>query len=172
MDAAAYSAVDTLRDGRRAEIRAFQPGDQDDLLAAVGRTSAVSLYRRFFTVKRGFSEREQQFFLNVDFKDHVALMAWIDEAGRQVIVGGGRYVVVRPGVAEVAFIVIDQYQGQGIGGAIMRHLAIIARATGLRTLIAEVLPENAPMLKLFEKCGLAVTTRRDPEVVHVTLALQ
>jgi RimJ/RimL family protein N-acetyltransferase len=172
MDAAAYSAVDTLRDGRQIDIRAFKSGDHDELSAAVGRVSAVSLYRRFFTVKRNFSEREQQFFLNVDFKDHVALMAWTEEAGRRVIVGGGRYVVVRPGVAEVAFVVIDPYQGQGIGGVIMRHLVIIARAAGLRTLIAEVLPENAPMLKVFEKCGLAVMTSRDPEVVHVTLALQ
>jgi RimJ/RimL family protein N-acetyltransferase len=172
MDAAGYSAVETLRDGRRVEIRAFKPSDEDDMSTAVGRISALSLYRRFFAVKREFSERERQFFLNVDFNDHVALMAWIEEAGQRALVAGGRYVVVQPGVAEVASVVIDQYQGQGIGGAIMRHLAAIARAKGLRMLVAEVLPENAAMLKLFERCGLTMTTTRDPEVVHVKLALQ
>ena len=70
MDAANYSAVETLRDGRRLEIRAFRPGDQADLLSAVSRTSPQSLYRRFFTVKRSFSEREREFFLNVDFVGH------------------------------------------------------------------------------------------------------
>src|SRR5215217_4573098 len=112
MDAANYSAVETLRDGRRLEIRAFRPGDQADLLSAVSRTSPQSLYRRFFTVKRSFSEREREFFLNVDFVGHVALMAWAEESGQKVIVGGGPYVVVQPGKAEVAFVVIDQYRAR------------------------------------------------------------
>lgn len=171
MDAAHYSAVEMLRDGRKIDIRAFKPGDEDDLSAAVGRVSPLSLYRRFFMVKRGFSEREKQFFLNVDFVNHVALMAWTQEVGRRVIVGGGRYVVVQPGKAEVAFIVIDQYQGRGMGELMLRHLARIASEAGLVALIAEVLPENASMLKVFEKSGLPMTTVHDAEVVHVTLQL-
>jgi GNAT superfamily N-acetyltransferase len=170
-NAADYSAVETLRDGRRIEIRAFKPGDQADLLSAVARTSPQSLYRRFFTIKRRFSEREKEFFLNVDFVGHVALMAWADEAGEKVIAGGGRYVIVQPGMAEVAFVVIDQYQGHGIGAVLMRHLAAIARAAGLAELLAEVLPENTPMLKVFEKSGLPMTTVHEHEVVHVTLKL-
>lgn len=171
LDAANYSAVETLRDARRLEIRAFKPDDRADFLLAADRIGPLSLYRRFFTVKRGFTERERTFFLNVDFDKHVALVALMEEAGRKVIVGGGRYVVVQPGKAEVAFVVIDQYQGQGIGSILMRHLAAIARAAGLRELIAEVLPENMPMLKVFEKSGLPMTTTRESEVVHVTLQL-
>jgi GNAT superfamily N-acetyltransferase len=171
VDAANYSAVETLRDGRQVEIRAFRPSDQADLLSAVARTSTQSLYRRFFTVKRRFSDREKEFFLNVDFVGHVALMAWTDESAEKVIVGGGRYVVVQPGKAEVAFVVIDRYQGQGVGAALMRHLTAIARAAGLQELIAEVLPENKPMLKVFEKSGLPMTTVDEHEVVHVTLKL-
>src|SRR5262249_5307298 len=113
LDAANYSAVETLRDGRQGEIRAFRPSDRADLPPAVARTSTESLYRRFFTVKRSFSEREKEFFLNVDFIDHVALMAWIEESARSVITGGGRYVVVQPGKAEVAFMIVDRYQGLG-----------------------------------------------------------
>ena len=55
------------------------------------------------------------FFLNIDFESHVALVAQIDEDGRPAIAGGGRYIVVRPGQAEIAFVVVDAYQGQGIG---------------------------------------------------------
>jgi ribosomal protein S18 acetylase RimI-like enzyme len=171
MDAANYSAVEALRDGRRLDIRAFRPGDQADLLSAVSRTSPQSLYRRFFTVKRSFSQREREFFLNVDFVGHVALMACAEELGQKVIVGGGRYVVVQPGKAEVAFVVIDQYQGQGIGSTLMRHVAAVARAAGLQELVAEVLAENVPMLKVFEKCGLSMTKIRESEVVQVTLRL-
>ncbi len=170
-EAAKYSVVQALRNGRRVEIRALKPEDRDHLLAAVDRTSAQSLYRRFFAAKRGFSETEKAFFLNVDFVDHVALIAVLEEEGRRAIVGGGRYVVLQPGKAEVAFVVVDQYQGQGIGAALMHHLATIARAAGLQELVAEVLADNVSMLKVFEKSGLPFSAKRQSRVVHVTLPL-
>ena len=172
VEAATYSAFETLRDGRRVGIRALRPDDRAELLAAVGRTSPESLYRRFFTVKRGFTEQEVAYFLNIDFVEHVALVAVLEEAGGPVIVGGARYIVIEPGSAEVAFAVIDQYQGLGIGQALMRHLAGIARGVGIRELIADVLPENAAMLKVFAKSGLPLTTNCESHVVHVVLRLE
>ena len=67
--------------------------------------------------------------------------------------------------------VVDQYQGQGIGAALVRHLIGIARAVGITELTAEVLPDNAQMLRLFERCGLPLRKRREAEVVHVILQL-
>ena len=166
-----YSATERMRDGREVEIRALQPNDKDDMLAAVGRTGTESLQRRFFVVKRGFSEKEIAFFMNIDFINHVALAALADEGGRHVIVGGGRYVVTEPGKAEIAFVVIDDYQGQGIGTLLMRHLAVLARKAGLRELIAEVLPENAAMRKVFSKFGFQERRGGDPQVVHLVLFL-
>ena len=139
LEAAKYSAVEKLRNGYQVEIRALRPDDQANLIAAFGRTSSQSRYRRFFALKRGFTEGEIAFFLNIDFINHVALVAVVDEGGRPMIVGGGRYIVVQSGKAEVAFAVVDQYQGQGIGGALLRHLAAIARSAKLQELIAEVL---------------------------------
>ncbi|MCC6777147.1 MAG: GNAT family N-acetyltransferase [Hyphomicrobiales bacterium] len=110
-------------------------------------------------------------FLQIDFVDHVALVAVVDEDGSAVIAGGARYVVVGPGCAEVAFAVIDGYQGQGIGAALMRHLAIIARQAGLRQLVADVLPDNAPMLTVLRRSGLAMNVTHEPGVTHVTLQL-
>jgi GNAT superfamily N-acetyltransferase len=140
-------------------------------LAAIARTSPESLYRRFFAVKRGFTEQEKDYFLNIDFVDHVAVVAVVEEAGRPAIVGGARYIILQPGKAEVAFAVIDQYQGQGIGATLMRHLAGIARGAGLRELIADVLPENDAMLKVFAKSGFPLETKRESDVVHVALRL-
>jgi GNAT superfamily N-acetyltransferase len=171
VEAATYSAVETLREGRRVAIRALRPDDRAEFLAAVGRASPESLYRRFFSVKGGFTEQETDFFLNIDFVDHVALVAVAEEASRPVIVGGARYIVLQPGKAEVAFTVIDPYQGQGIGTALMRHLAGIAYGAGLRELIAEVLPENDAMLKVFAKSGFPLSTERESDVVHVAVRL-
>jgi RimJ/RimL family protein N-acetyltransferase len=170
-EAATYSAGEALRDGRSVEIRSLRPDDRAELVAAVGRTSAESFYRRFFGARHEFTEREIDFFLNIDFVDHVALVAVVEEGGRPTIVGGGRYVVVEPGTAEVAFAIVDEYQGRGIGAALLRHLAAIARRAGLRKLVAEVLSDNAPMLKVFERAGLGLSTRRGPGVVHVALRL-
>ena len=170
-EAADYSAREHLRDGRPVKIRALRPDDRADMLAAIGRTSMQSLQRRFFVPKKGFSEREMAFFLDIDFESHVALVAQIDEDGRAAIAGGGRYIVVRPGQAEIAFVVVDAYQGQGIGTTLMRHLAILARDAGLNELIAEVLPENTAMLKVFRKFGFRPSPKRDPQVVHLVLQL-
>jgi RimJ/RimL family protein N-acetyltransferase len=171
LEAAKYSAVETLRDGRPMEIRALRPDDQAELLAAVERSSPKSRYRRFFGAKRYFSDKEIAYFVNVDFVNHVALVAVVAEGERPTIVGGGRYVVVHPGQAEVAFVVVDQYQGQSIGAALLRHLIAIARHAGLTELIADVLADNGAMLKVFDKCGLRVNTRREAGIVRVSLQL-
>ncbi len=171
MTPATYSAREKLRDGRPIEIRALRPDDEADMLAAIDRTAAESRRRRFFVTKRGFSEQEKAFFLNVDFVNHVALVATIDEGGRRTIVGGGRYIVTGPGKAEVAFVVIDAYQGQGIGAMLTRHLASLARAAGLNELAADVLPENAAMRKVLGKFGFEAGRSHDPQVIHMTLPL-
>lgn len=166
-----YSAVEVLQDGHRVEIRSLKPADRPALEAAVERTSAQSLYRRFFAVRTVFTEKQANFFVNVDFKTHVALIALVEEDGRAMIVGGSRYVLVGEKKAEVAFMIIDRYQGKGIGALLLRHLTAIAREAGLRQFVAEVLSENSSMLKLFEKSGLPMSVRPEANVVHVTLDL-
>jgi GNAT superfamily N-acetyltransferase len=170
-DPSTYSALEKLRSGRELEVRAFRPDDREALVAAAEQVGPRSRYLRFFTLKREFTEREKTFFLNVDFDRHVALVGVSEEAGRKSIVGAGRYVLTGPGKAEVALTVIDKYQGQGIGAALFRHLIVVARGHGLQTLVAEVLPENKPMLHVFRNSGLPVDIASDPEVVHLTMQL-
>jgi GNAT superfamily N-acetyltransferase len=154
------------------EVRALRPEDGDGLIAAVMRMSEDSRYTRFFAPKRTFGEKDLDFFLNIDFVGHVALVALVDDGGGPHIVGGGRYIMSSPGTAEIAFGVDDAHQGQGIASTLMRHLAAIARSAGLDRFFAEVLPENRSMLKVFARSGLAMTTRHEDGVVHVDLALR
>jgi GNAT superfamily N-acetyltransferase len=166
-----YSAFETLPDGRRVEIRALRPEDRAEFIRIVERSSALSIYRRFFRLKRYFSEQEIDYFTKIDFIKHVALVAVVAESDRPAIVGGGRYVVIEPDTAEIAFAVIDQYQRQGLGGALLNHLIAIARAAGLKRLAADVLAENAPMLALLKRTGLPQTVDHGPEAVHVVIQL-
>ncbi len=170
-DIASYAADDHLRDGGLVKIRALRPEDEADMLAALEQASAQSLQRRFFVMKRHFSDKERTFFMDIDFKDHVALVAHAEETGRNVLVGGCRYIVSEPGRAEMAFMVVDAWQGRGVGSILMRHLVKIAGEAGLQELTAEVLPENTAMRKVFGKFGFKPAARRDPQIVHLVLRL-
>jgi len=162
-----YTARELLSDGSQIEIRALRREDEANMLGAVGKTSAQSLQRRFFVMKRHFSDKERAFFMDVDFKNHVAIVALADEADRKVIVGGGRYITFEPGRAEMAFVVIDTWQGRGVGSILMRHLIKIASDAGLKELTAEVLPENTAMIKVFRTFGFNPALRRDPQTLHL-----
>ena len=166
-----YMATDRLRDDRPITIRALKPDDRAELIDLVARSSSESLYRRFFRAKRHFSEKEITYFVNVDFVKHVALVATVNDGNQARIIGGGRYVVTDPGTAEIAFMVVDQFQGYGVGSALLRHLIGLARQSGLKKLTAEVLPDNGPMLRVFEHCGLPMKTEAHPYEVHVVLEL-
>jgi GNAT superfamily N-acetyltransferase len=160
MNAAKYAATENLRNGASLQIRALLPGDRAEMLAAVGRFSQQTLYRRFFAPKRRFSEREIEFFLNVDFIGHVALVAVLSEGGRQVIAGGARYVRAAPGCAEVAFAIDDPHQKLGIATHLIRHLIEIARANGLEEFIAEVLSDKACSLPRCQDVTKILTIER------------
>lgn len=121
-------------------------------------------------MKRRFSEDERAFFMKVDFKNHVAIVALAEDAGRKVIAGGGRYIVFDPGRAEMAFVVVDAWQGRGVGSVLMRHLVQFARDAGLRELSAEVLLENVAMRRVFQKFGFT-SASHDPQTLHLVLKL-
>jgi L-amino acid N-acyltransferase YncA len=53
----------------------------------------------------------------------------------------------------------------------MRHLAVLARDGSLKELVAEVLPENTAMLKLFKKFGFRTDSKKSLQVAHLTLQL-
>jgi RimJ/RimL family protein N-acetyltransferase len=171
MTPADYSTRETLRDGRTVGIRALRPDDRASMVELAGRMSEEARQLRFFTPKRGFSEQEIDYYVNVDFVSHVALVAVMDEGGAPRLVGGGRYIVATPGVAEIAFGVDESCQGLGIASLLLRHLADIARDAGLREFFAEVLPENTAMLKVFQRSGLPMRRRHEGGVVDVELSL-
>jgi GNAT superfamily N-acetyltransferase len=164
-----FHVTETLHDGCVVEIRAQKPEDRKAILAEVEHASADMLYHRFFAVKRSFSEKEEHFFFDVDFVNHVVLLAVAKENGQPRIVGGVRYVVTEPGKAEVAFSVVDDHQGHGLGGVLMHHIAKIAREAGIKEFVAEVLADNAHMLAVFEHSGLVTSTRREGTTIHVAM---
>jgi GNAT superfamily N-acetyltransferase len=165
-----YTVRELLPDGSKIEIRSLRQEDEAAMLAAIERTSTQSLQRRFFVMKRHFSEKERAFFMKVDFKNHVAILALAENGDPKAIAGGGRYIVSGPGRAEMAFVVVDAWQGRGVGSILMRHLIKFARDAGLQELTAEVLFENVAMRRVFQKFGFT-SASHDPQTLHLVLKL-
>ena len=171
MDARHYSTTECLRDGRVVEIRALRPDDREGMRNALLRMSDQSITRRFFAPRRSLSEKEVATFMDIDFDNHVALVALLPVEGRPVIVGGSRYIVTEPGTAEVAFAIDDALQHRGLGTLLIKHLALIASERGLRQFVAEMLPENTAMLGLMRKSGLELTTRHEYGLIRAVAQL-
>ena len=171
MDAATYHATDALRDGTPVEVRAVRAADAAALRQAMGRMSEESIVRRFFAPRSGFTQAELDRFADVDFVQHVALVATPLGADHEII-GGARYVLLSPGVAEMACAVEDSHQGRGLGSLLLRHLGVLARDAGIREIVADVLAENRPMLRLLRSSGLPIASERESDAVRLTLTLE
>jgi acyl-CoA synthetase (NDP forming)/GNAT superfamily N-acetyltransferase len=156
-----------LRDGRTAHIRPIQPEDHDVFVEFYSRVSDQSKYFRFFSPMPRLSERDLARFLNVDHVDRVAFVLTLQ--GR--IIAVGRYDVVRPGEAEVAFLVEDQHQGRGIGQLLLEHLAQAGRERGVDRFVADVLPDNARMIQTFRDAGYRVVSEYDEGVLQLEFSI-
>lgn len=122
------------------------------------------MYRRFFTVHPALSEAEVERFTHVDYVDRLALVVE-DGTG---LVAVGRYDRL-PGTdeAEVAFVVTDRLQHQGIATFLLERLAGAAWRNGIATFTAQTLASNGDMLSVFEDSGFPVTAEFDDGLVNV-----
>jgi acetyl coenzyme A synthetase (ADP forming)-like protein len=167
-----YAADVVLRDGGSIHLRAIRPDDGARLDAHFHGLSAQSVYFRFFGAKRRLTDDELRAFTALDFTQAVALIAVLRDGGDERIIGVGRYAVVGgiPGAyrAEVAFAVLDEHQGRGIGTVLLEHLAGIAREHGITEFQANVLGENNRMLEVFAESGFSVKRSIEGGVFHVS----
>lgn len=145
----------TLPDGRVVGVRPLQPSDRAGLAAAVRRLSTETRYLRFATPKPQLTERELDYLLDVDHHRREALLAVDPRTGRGVAVV--RYIAV-PGeadVVEIAATVADDWQGHGLGQALLAQLAKRAREEGYAALRASVLASNQRSIAMLLRAGFA-----------------
>ena len=141
----------------RIDIRALRPEDRDDFLDAVGAASNQSLYRRFLP-PNGISLKPRSILLSeYGLLTHVALIAYGRE-GKRSFVGGAVIVVENSQQAEVALMVVDEYQGghRRLAAAASDRHRCAQWFTGVG---CAGVADNTAMLKVFRKCGLPVTAR-------------
>ena len=151
-------------DGRAVHLRPIRPDDGSRLRQFHEHLSPRSVYLRYFFMHPRLSFTEVDRLTHVDYVDRLALIG--EEGGR--IVAVGRYERT-PGTAEaeVAFVVEDEYQHQGLGSLLLARLADAALANGVTVFVAETLAENRGMIDVFLKSGFPVSTSTEYGTVHV-----
>lgn len=143
------------KEGSRIVLRAIQPDDEELMLQLFNAFSPETKQRRWFHPKTWMPREELQTYLDNDYERDVALLAvWMDYHG-EVPLGVGRYTR-QDGEAEVAVVVRDDWQGRGVGTALLRRLIDVAERHGVTALTAEVTRGNEPMLHLFDRLGFEV----------------
>ncbi|MFF0575429.1 bifunctional acetate--CoA ligase family protein/GNAT family N-acetyltransferase [Streptosporangium saharense] len=156
-----------LREGGIAHLRPLRPGDDHALHALVDRSSERSAYLRFFTGGRAGAHA---------YVDHVTRP---DHPGRVLVaVVNGRLAGIaeyipgengEDGEAEIAILIDDSEQHHGLGTLLVEHLAVQAAEEGVRELVAEVLAENRPMLRVLDDLGLATRRAFDGGTVEIRM---
>jgi RimJ/RimL family protein N-acetyltransferase len=163
---AAESAV--LADGTVVELRPIRPDDVSLLVEFHEGLSVETAYRRFFAVHPHLGPGEAEHFCCVDSVDRFALVGVVE--GK--IVGVARMERLQPAAtAEVAFVVADSYQHQGLGRILVQRLAAAARDRGVAEFVAETLADNQAMIRLLPAAGFEVKLCRRDGVVILTCAI-
>ena len=142
--------------GTELEIRPIEPGDKAALAAAFDQSSDEAIYRRFLNPHGRLTASELRYLTEVDHRDHEALLA-VDPASSKGV-GVARYVRdhERRDSAEIAFAVLEPWQGRGVGKALLHRLADRARDEGITQFTGLMLSDNRLMRRLLEELG---TTR-------------
>jgi RimJ/RimL family protein N-acetyltransferase len=146
----------TLRSGLAAVLRPLTPSDRDAYLAGFEHVGPASRRLRFHAAKPVLLASEVRYFVQVDHRDHEAIIADVDGE----VLGVARFVRDRrdPGMAEIGIVVADEWQGHGAGTALLRRLVERAVEEGIERLHATVLHDNAGMFATFRRLRLSWRT--------------
>ena len=171
-----FSKRVVLRNGSPSLIRAIRPDDKHRLSEAFHRLTGKSVYFRFFTEKQELTEKDLKYFTEINFNDHVAIVATITSEKKEKIIGVGRYLELEKRglkrIAEVAFAVDDEHQNLGVCTILFKEITAIAQNKGISALEADLLRDNNKMLEIFQRSGFNLKTTAKRGVLHIEFGIQ
>ena len=143
----------TLRDDSKVILRPLAPDDRERIRRAFDGLSPDSRYRRFFVSLHELSDGLLDVLTDVDHDDHEALVGVEPTSGD--IVGVARYVRMpeQPERAEASVAVVDDWQGRGLGRALLERLVDRAREMGVSRFVAFIQADNHRAVELMSHLG-------------------
>lgn len=165
-----WTADVVLSDGGTARLRPITRDDRDAYARFYAGVSDTSKYLRYLQPHPTLSDAELDRITAADQHDEIVLVLEL----RDEIIAAAQATVL-PGVgertADVAFLVNDDQQGRGIAHLLLEHLAACGRERGVRRFVADMLPENRRMLRVFNGAGYTVRPERVDDLIAVDFDL-
>jgi len=157
-----------LADGTTMTIRPAGPEDYGPVKQLHEAMSPDNLYFRFFSASRVSAEREAR---RVCLEGGPGLVALLGLLGDEVVGVASYELTADAAAAELALAVADSMHRHGIATLLLEHLVSLARARGVKVLVADVLADNYPVLRVLSDAGLAVQQTYDDGVVELSMPI-
>ncbi|MFP4193701.1 MAG: GNAT family N-acetyltransferase [Desulfobacterales bacterium] len=154
----------------KVRFRPLKPSDEEEMRRLFYRFSDEAVYYRYFTPLKTMPHSRMQTYVNVDYSRDLSIVGLVGEPGQGHIIAEARYVKdPHSPYADVAFIVDENYQGYGIATFMYKMLMRLAKERGLQGFIADVLPDNKAMMRVFEKGDAEVKARLENGIYRLTI---
>ncbi len=129
-----------------------------------------SLQRRFMSMRMDIPHRLRQEFVVIDYTMEMVILACLGTQDREKVVAIGQFIKdPATHTAEVAFAVRDSFQNAGIGTELLSYLTVLAKNEGLHGFTADVLVENRPMMRVFDKLFPDLEKKLEDGAFHLTM---
>ena len=163
----------TFKGDVRIRFRAIKPSDEEGMRHLFYRFSDESSYYRYFHSVRTMPHAKMQEYVNVDWSRDLSIVGLVGEEGEGRIIAEGRYLSI-PGslLAELVFVVDENFQSFGIATYLYGMLIRLAKERGLKGFMADVLFDNLAMMKVFHKGELPVRVNLESGVYHLTMPFE
>lgn len=168
-----YTEEWRLNDGTPINLRPIRPEDEPLAFELWDALSDETIRYRFFRPIDELTHEDMVRFTNIDYRREMAIVAELNENGEKKITGIGR-LVIDPDAdsGQLAVVVGDPWQGQGLGEKLVDSIIGIAKDKGLKSIYVTVLKNNHRMINLCEKFGFKMKeTDREDEVLKGVLEL-
>ncbi|HPA13919.1 MAG TPA: GNAT family N-acetyltransferase [Desulfobacterales bacterium] len=147
-----YKSELELKNGQRVEFRPLLPSDEFEYRNFFYSLEEKTIYFRFFYRMKVFShEVAQQQWALVDYRKNMSIIGLVQKAGHKEIIAIGSYAQIDEEIAEVAFVVREDFQNMGITSYLLGVLEKIAKENSYKGFNATVLRENAVMIHIFKE---------------------
>lgn len=165
--------LETTRESTKGDLIHFRPvkiNDEPLIKDFFYSLSDQSFQRRFMTAQKYMPHSRRQDFVVIDYTRELTILACIEIAGKERVIGMGQIIKQPDGrMGEVSFAVRDDYHNKDIATEMLDYLTEIAISDSLEGFTAEVLVENKPMIRVFEKMGFDMDMKVEDGVYEIVM---
>jgi len=168
-----YVTARKMKDGTPVILRPIKPEDEPMWHELLAGCSTQSLWFRFSYLFKQTTHEMATRYCFVDYDREIGIVAEVEEEGNRKLIGVGRLVAdMNHDAAEYAVIVVDRWQGHGLGGLLTDYCLEVAKRWGVKRVVAETSKDNTRMLATFRNRGFHMDDQKEEDIVLISKEVQ